>query len=81
MLSVCRENETLFDKCEQVCICRGGQLQDCIRIRREFLHMHKEDRQRYLSVVRFVSTTEPWKSQYEALLRSHTELRSSGVYN
>ena len=78
LLSVCREGETLLDKCEQVCICRGGRLQECIRIRREFLHMPKKDRERYLTVVRLVSTTQPFKGRYEALLQTHRELRSSG---
>lgn len=77
---MCQEGKTLLDKCEQVCTCRGGRLQNCVRIRREFLHMPRGDRQRYLAVVRLVSTTEPWKSQYEALLSTHRDLQTSGEH-
>ena len=68
-----------MDNCERVCVCRGGRHQECTRIRQEFLHMPKSDRQRYLATVRLISTTEPWKSQYEALLEMHKDLQSSGI--
>ena len=68
----------MLDRCERVCICRSGQLRNCTRIRREFLHIPKKDRERYLSAVRLISTTEPWKSQYEALLSKRRNFGTSG---
>ena len=58
----------MLDECERACVCRGGRPSECYRVRREFSHMSKEERRRYLFAVLFASTQDKYKSKYEELL-------------
>lgn len=60
----CRGNRTFYDECERMCYCVRGRPKQCKRVRKDFLSMKKEDRTRFIKVLKIAATKEPFRSQY-----------------
>ncbi|XP_078342697.1 uncharacterized protein LOC144628471 isoform X5 [Oculina patagonica] len=77
---VCQEGSTTFDRCGQRCSCVGGQLVNCVRIRKEFTSMTFAERERYIRVIRTASTDPRFKADYDNLINDHRLLFISGIH-
>ena len=60
----CRGNRTYYDECERMCSCVRSRTKQCKRVRKDFLSMKKEDRTRFVKVLKIAATKEPFRSQY-----------------
>ncbi|CAH3040441.1 unnamed protein product, partial [Porites evermanni] len=78
--SGCQEGSSVHDQCGQRCTCIGGQLVNCVRIRKEFTAMTFEERKRYIKTIKTASTDPRWKTEYDNLLNSHRILFLSGIH-
>ncbi|XP_031566332.1 uncharacterized protein LOC116301420 [Actinia tenebrosa] len=68
----CQAGQTVTDSCGQRCVCgAGGTLTQCTRIRKEFTAMTTDERERYIRVVKTVSTDARYKSRYDTLITLH----------
>lgn len=77
--SGCQEGSSVHDQCGQRCTCSGGQLVNCVRIRKEFTDMTFEERTRYIKTIKTASTDPRFKTDYDNLLNSHRILFLSGL--
>ena len=79
-LEQCTGYGTQYDRCGRRCTCSYGRLVDCCRVRKEWRSMTQVERCRYVTVVHTVSTTQPWKSCYDELIKIHQDEFSSGIH-
>jgi hypothetical protein len=70
----------VIDECERSCTCRGGELKDCYRVRREFTHIPRSERIRYLQAAHAISTQPQYKARYEALLEIHRKYFNTDIH-
>lgn len=77
--SGCQEGSSVQDQCGQRCTCTGGQLVNCVRIRKEFTDMTLEERRLYIKTIKTASTDPRFKTDYDNLLNSHRILFLSGL--
>ena len=72
-VSACEEGATVYDDCWRRCMCRGGALVDCCRVRRDFAALSVAERQRYIETV-FTAATDPqYKDRYEELVNKYAD--------
>ena len=70
----------MFDGCGRHCICSSGKLTNCRRVRRDFLSLSAEEKQRYLDTV-FTVTTDPYyKPRYDALVEKYNEFQNTAAF-
>ena len=62
---------TRYDECGRRCECKCGKLVNCCRVRKDFPSMSKIERERYINAVKTVSTVQPYKAKYDALITIH----------
>ena len=74
------EGATVTDECGQECRCSGGQLVDCVRVRREFTSMEPTDRQRYIDTIISASTDPLYKDDYDRLIQIHFDFFFTGIH-
>ena len=79
--SGCRDFATVYDACGRRCMCRGGKLTDCKRVRKNFLDMTDLERCRYIRAVKTASTVQPFKNEYDELIGIHEQLFNNGIHN
>lgn len=60
----CGGSKTFYDECERMCSCVRGRPKQCKRVRKDFRSMKKEDRIRFIKVLKIAATREPFRSQY-----------------
>ena len=53
---------------------------DCCRVRKEWRSMTQIERCRYVTVVHTASTTQPWKTCYDALIEIHRVQFGAGIH-
>lgn len=70
-----------YDNCNRKCKCSYGRLVDCCRQRKSFTSMNYIERKRYIDTLIIVSTTAPYKTQYDNLINKHQTLFGSGIHS
>lgn len=78
--TVCRHGSTAYNSCGERCTCHFGRLINCIRIRKEFTAMSKEERRRYISTIKTASTGQRFRRDYENLINMHQRLFSGPIH-
>lgn len=54
-----------------MCYCIKGKKKQCKRVRKDFRTMNKEDRIRFIKVLKIAATKEPFRSQYHDLVSTY----------
>lgn len=54
-----------------MCSCISGQQKQCKRVRKDFRSMSKQDRIRFIKVLKMAATKEPFRSQYHDLVSTY----------
>ncbi len=68
----------MYDACGRRCECQNGKLVKCCRLRKEFTDMTYTERVRYINTVKTASMNQPYKKDYETLLKIHKTFFSIG---
>ena len=77
----CEEGSTSFDECGQRCTCVGGQLDNCVRIRKEFTSLTTAERKRHIDTILKVSEIGSiYRAEYEQLINEHYELFRTSIH-
>lgn len=77
----CQEGSTSYDECGQRCTCVGGQLENCVRIRKEFTSLTVEERKRHIDTILKVSAEgSQYRPEYVKLINEHYELFNSSIH-
>lgn len=72
----------VYNECREKCECSYGSVVNCCRQRKDWVYgMTNAERQRYVDAVVTVSTTLPYKTQYDALIGEHETLFFGGIHN
>lgn len=71
--------QVTYDTCNRKCTCRYGQF-DCCRQRKSYTSLSADERKRYHDTVKYVSTTPPYKAQYENIADMHKLNFLSGIH-
>lgn len=75
------DGDRVVDECDRQCTCSFGQLINCCRVRKEFrLSLTLAERLRYVNTIRLVSTTQPYRTTYETLMRKHRINFNNGLH-
>ncbi|KAL9959818.1 hypothetical protein ACROYT_G033174 [Oculina patagonica] len=69
--TICHEDGTFYDECERMCSCISGRQKQCKHVRKDFSAMNKEDRTRFIKVLKIAATKEPFRSQYNDLVSTY----------
>ena len=69
--STCTAGASRKGPCNTHCVCVGNAW-TCCRLRQEFTHMTAGDREAFLRTFVTMTTREPYRSRYRALLRLHS---------
>ena len=77
----CEEGSTYLDECGQRCTCVGGQLDNCVRIRKEFTSLTTAERKRHIDTILKVSEIGSiYRAKYEQLINEHYELFRTSIH-
>ena len=81
LVTSCEEGSTSNDECGQRCTCDGGQLVNCVRIRKEFTSLTTAERKRHIETILEVSAQGSiYRAEYEQLINEHYQLFSTGIH-
>jgi len=69
-----------YDKCGRLCKVVNGRLTNCCRVRKEFESMTERERERYVRAFHRISTKEPFKKDYDKLIKMHERYFSSRIH-
>lgn len=77
----CQENKHVKDECGRICKCRDGFLVSCYRVRKEFTTMSLRERERFIDILKLVSTDPRYRSEYERLTTLHSRMPSQFLHH
>ena len=81
MSSGCKEGSISYDECGQRCNCVGGQLVNCVRIRKEFTSLTDTERKQHIDTILKVSAKGgEYRREYEQLINQHYTLFSGAIH-
>ena len=81
LVTSCEEGSTSNDECGQRCTCVGGQLVNCVRIRKEFTSLTTAERKRHIETILEVSAQGSiYRAEYEQLINEHYQLFPTGIH-
>ena len=69
-----------YDKCGRLCKVVNGRLTNCCRVRQEFESMTERERERYVRAFHRISTKEPFKKDYDKLIKMHERYFHSRIH-
>ncbi|XP_020902888.1 uncharacterized protein LOC110241373 [Exaiptasia diaphana] len=76
----CPKNGVAYNRCGDRCLCTHGRLTQCARIRRDFISMNWGERLRFVRTFLAATKQEPYKSEYERLVATHTRNFKTGIH-
>ena len=69
-----------YDRCGRFCRVVNGRLTDCCRVRKDFESMTRLEQQRYIRTFKTISTRQPYKRQYDRLIKMHARYFATRIH-